>query len=125
MTFIKLHHSLWHANLSFNAFRTYCALLRFMNTSTNYTNVSMRKLAATVGLSEKSISRGVAELEGKKLLTVIIKHHNGHRLANGYRIHRQEGGYTKLPFGARDDAVAMQPLIRDWKFDPKRPTMVR
>jgi glucarate dehydratase len=33
--------------------------------------------------------------------------------------------YTKLPAGGRDDAVAMQYLIRDWRFDPKRPCLVR
>jgi glucarate dehydratase len=27
--------------------------------------------------------------------------------------------------GARDDAVAMQFLIPGWKFDPKRPCLVR
>jgi glucarate dehydratase len=33
--------------------------------------------------------------------------------------------YTQHGLGARDDAVAMQYLIPGWKFDPKRPTMVR
>lgn len=33
--------------------------------------------------------------------------------------------YTKLPFGARNDAVGMQYLIPDWKFDSKKPCMVR
>ncbi len=33
--------------------------------------------------------------------------------------------YTKLPFGARNDAVSMQYLIPDWKFDSKKPCMVR
>ena len=33
--------------------------------------------------------------------------------------------YRKLPSGARDDAAAMQFLIPGWKFDPKRPAMVR
>jgi hypothetical protein len=27
--------------------------------------------------------------------------------------------------GARDDALAMQYLIPGWKFDPKRPALVR
>jgi len=27
--------------------------------------------------------------------------------------------------GARDDAMAMQYLIPNWKFDPKRPCLVR
>ena len=33
--------------------------------------------------------------------------------------------YLKLPSGSRDDAVAMQFLMPGWKFDPKRPTLVR
>jgi glucarate dehydratase len=33
--------------------------------------------------------------------------------------------YKKAGLGARDDAAAMQFLIPGWKFDPKRPCMVR
>jgi glucarate dehydratase len=33
--------------------------------------------------------------------------------------------YKKSGLGARDDAAAMQFLISGWKFDPKRPCMVR
>ncbi len=33
--------------------------------------------------------------------------------------------YKKLPFGARNDAISMQYLISDWKFDSKKPCMVR
>ncbi|HUB68260.1 MAG TPA: enolase C-terminal domain-like protein [Candidatus Methylacidiphilales bacterium] len=33
--------------------------------------------------------------------------------------------YQKQGLGARDDAAAMQFLIPDWKFDPKRPCLVR
>jgi glucarate dehydratase len=33
--------------------------------------------------------------------------------------------YKKIAGGARDDAAAMQFLIPGWKFDPKRPCMVR
>jgi glucarate dehydratase len=33
--------------------------------------------------------------------------------------------YASLPQGARDDAVAMQFLIPNWTFDPKRPALVR
>jgi len=33
--------------------------------------------------------------------------------------------YLQHGLGARDDAVAMQSLIPNWKFDPKRPCMVR
>jgi len=36
-----------------------------------------------------------------------------------HQLYRQHG------LGARDDAVAMQYLIPDWQFDPKRPCMVR
>jgi glucarate dehydratase len=33
--------------------------------------------------------------------------------------------YNTLSTGSRDDAVAMQYLIPNWKFDPKRPCMLR
>jgi glucarate dehydratase len=33
--------------------------------------------------------------------------------------------YLKHGLGARDDAIAMQYLIPDWKFDNKRPALVR
>jgi glucarate dehydratase len=33
--------------------------------------------------------------------------------------------YTEHCLGARNDALAMQFLIPGWKFDPKRPSMVR
>jgi glucarate dehydratase len=33
--------------------------------------------------------------------------------------------YLSKGLGARDDAVAMQYLIKDWEFDPKRPCLVR
>jgi glucarate dehydratase len=33
--------------------------------------------------------------------------------------------YRKMSLGARDDAAAMQFLIPGWKFDPKRPCLVR
>ena len=33
--------------------------------------------------------------------------------------------YKKIAVGARDDAAAMQFLISDWKFDPKRPCLIR
>ena len=33
--------------------------------------------------------------------------------------------YTGMGAGARDDAVAMQFLIPNWKFDPKKPALVR
>jgi glucarate dehydratase len=35
------------------------------------------------------------------------------------RLYREVGG------GARDDSMAMQYLIAGWKFDPKRPCLVR
>jgi glucarate dehydratase len=40
-------------------------------------------------------------------------------LAAAHELYRQHG------LGARDDAVAMQYLIKDWAFDPKRPCLVR
>jgi len=33
--------------------------------------------------------------------------------------------YRKIGVGARDDAAAMQFLIPGWKFDPKKPCLVR
>lgn len=33
--------------------------------------------------------------------------------------------YKQMPTHDRDDAVAMQYLIKDWKFDPKKPCLVR
>lgn len=40
-------------------------------------------------------------------------------LAKANALYRQHG------LGARDDAIAMQFLVPNWKFDPKRPCMVR
>jgi glucarate dehydratase len=33
--------------------------------------------------------------------------------------------YLQHGLGARDDAIAMQYLVKDWRFDPKRPCLVR
>jgi glucarate dehydratase len=33
--------------------------------------------------------------------------------------------YRSLPAGSRNDAAAMQYLVPDWRFDPKRPALVR
>jgi glucarate dehydratase len=33
--------------------------------------------------------------------------------------------YKAKDLGARDDAMAMQFLIPGWKFDPKRPCLLR
>jgi glucarate dehydratase len=33
--------------------------------------------------------------------------------------------YLQHGLGARNDAIAMQYLVKDWIFDPKRPCMVR
>jgi glucarate dehydratase len=33
--------------------------------------------------------------------------------------------YLRHGLGARDDAIAMQFLVKDWRFDPKRPCLVR
>ena len=40
-------------------------------------------------------------------------------LAKAHALYRQHG------LGARDDALAMQALVPGWKFDPKRPCLVR
>jgi glucarate dehydratase len=41
------------------------------------------------------------------------------QLESAHELYRKVGG------GARDDAVAMQFLLPGWKFDPKRPCLVR
>jgi len=41
------------------------------------------------------------------------------------QIEKAHALYKKIGLGARDDAVAMQYLIPGWKFNPKRPCMVR
>jgi glucarate dehydratase len=41
------------------------------------------------------------------------------QLEQAHELYRRVGG------GARDDTVAMQYLIPGWKFDPKRPCLVR
>jgi glucarate dehydratase len=40
-------------------------------------------------------------------------------VAKAHELYRQHG------LGARDDAAAMKYLIPNWKFDPKRPCLVR
>ncbi|MDE3150339.1 MAG: glucarate dehydratase, partial [Acidobacteriota bacterium] len=40
-------------------------------------------------------------------------------------IERAHALYETMKLGARDDTVAMQSLIPNWKFDPKRPSLVR
>jgi glucarate dehydratase len=40
-------------------------------------------------------------------------------------IERAHALYKTMGLGARDDSTQMQFLISDWKFDPKRPSMVR
>jgi glucarate dehydratase len=42
-----------------------------------------------------------------------------HELERAHRL------YQDLALGARDDAAAMQFLVPGWKFDPKRPSLVR
>jgi glucarate dehydratase len=38
---------------------------------------------------------------------------------NAHQLYHEQG------LGARDDAVVMHYLISNWKFDPKRPCLVR
>lgn len=40
-------------------------------------------------------------------------------------IERAHALYEEIDLGSRDDATAMQCLIPNWKFDPKRPCLVR
>ncbi|HUD22852.1 MAG TPA: hypothetical protein VMQ60_08420, partial [Acidobacteriaceae bacterium] len=41
------------------------------------------------------------------------------------QIERAHALYNTMELGARDDARAMQFLMPDWKFNPKRPCLVR
>jgi glucarate dehydratase len=41
------------------------------------------------------------------------------------QVERANALYTRMSAGARDDAAAMQFLLPGWKFDPKRPCLVR
>lgn len=41
------------------------------------------------------------------------------------QVEQANAAYNRLPAGARNDAVAMQYLIPDWKFDPKKACLVR
>lgn len=44
---------------------------------------------------------------------------------NMERVDKARRLYEKLPYHDRNDAVAMKYLIPEWKFDPKRPCLVR
>lgn len=44
---------------------------------------------------------------------------NRERLEKAHKLYMENG------LGARDDSIAMQYLIKDWKFDNKRPSLVR
>jgi glucarate dehydratase len=41
------------------------------------------------------------------------------------RVERAHALYQRVALGARDDAVAMQYLVPGWRFDAKRPCLVR
>jgi glucarate dehydratase len=41
------------------------------------------------------------------------------------RIEHAHALYNTMESGARDDAAAMQYLAPGWRFDPKRPCLVR
>jgi len=41
------------------------------------------------------------------------------------KLEQAQQAYKNMGLGARDDAVAMQYLVHDWKFDNKRPCLVR
>ena len=62
------------------------------------------------------IRGGLLELPGKPGLGVEI---DEAKLAQAHELYKSHG------LGARDDAVAMQYLIPGWKFDNKRPSLVR
>ncbi len=62
------------------------------------------------------IRGGLLELPGRPGLGVEI---DEAKLAQAHELYKSHG------LGARDDAVAMQYLIPGWKFDNKRPSLVR
>jgi len=41
------------------------------------------------------------------------------------QLDKAHAAYRSLGSGSRDDAIAMQYLIPGWRFDPKRPSLVR
>ena len=51
--------------------------------------------------------------------TVVLTTHDMVEVEKATRLYQQHG------LGARDDAMSMQYLISGWKFDPKRPCMMR
>jgi glucarate dehydratase len=69
------------------------------------------------------LTREPLRIEGG-LLTVPAKPGLGVEI-DMEQIERAHALYRKMPSGSRDDAAAMQFLIPDWKFDPKRPCFVR
>ena len=62
------------------------------------------------------ISDGYLEVSIKGGLGVTL---NVKRLEEAHQL------YTRLSYHDRNDAVAMQYLIPDWKFDSKKPALVR
>jgi len=62
------------------------------------------------------IAGGMVELPKKPGLGIEI---DMAQVMAGHELYKQHG------LGARDDAVAMQFLVPGWKFDPKRPCLVR
>jgi glucarate dehydratase len=41
------------------------------------------------------------------------------------QVEQAHEAYNRLPAGSRNDAVGMQYLIPDWKFNPKKACLVR
>lgn len=62
------------------------------------------------------IKGGFVELPGKPGLGVEL---DMAEVAKAHELYKRHG------LGARDDAAAMQYLVPNWKFDPKRPCLVR
>lgn len=72
---------------------------------------------------EQRLTREPLEIEGG-LLTVPDRPGLGIDI-DMEQLEQAHALYRKMPSGARDDSMAMQYLIPGWKFDPKRPCMVR
>ncbi|WP_225360706.1 enolase C-terminal domain-like protein [Ligilactobacillus salivarius] len=62
------------------------------------------------------IKNGCIEIPNKPGLGINI---NDEKLAKAHAL------YEKLKFHERNDTIAMQYLIKDWKFDSKKPTLCR
>jgi glucarate dehydratase len=57
--------------------------------------------------------------------SVLVPERPGLGIVDMAQIESAHRRYKSMALGARDDAVAMQFLIPEWKFEPNRPSLVR